>query len=206
MRSLGAAAQTIFDAIARAAAAGKACPTNVELADAIDAGSISSPAKMIMVLERRGLISVERFGAGRQVTIAATGQKTAYSGKRAPHWSTRGIKPQPRQPRPQPASEAAPAERTSIREQAFAEAELRERRFSAARKMTSAPVSDLPDIGDRAILSAPAQMNDDRPFALSRDPCPRCATRGDLGCAHQRPFEEPERAPSETSRSPRLPR
>jgi hypothetical protein len=27
-----------------------------------------------------------------------------------------------------------------------------------------------------------------RPFAPSREPCPRCAARGDLGCAHQRPW------------------
>jgi len=27
------------------------------------------------------------------------------------------------------------------------------------------------------------------PVAAGRDPCPRCGTRGDLGCAHQRPAE-----------------
>lgn len=32
---------------------------------------------------------------------------------------------------------------------------------------------------------------DRRPPALSREPCPRCAARGDLGCAHQRPYEPP---------------
>lgn len=29
---------------------------------------------------------------------------------------------------------------------------------------------------------------DPRPRALSREPCPRCAVRGDIGCAHQLPF------------------
>ena len=29
---------------------------------------------------------------------------------------------------------------------------------------------------------------DTRPAALTRDPCPRCQTRGDIGCAHQRPY------------------
>lgn len=39
------------------------------------------------------------------------------------------------------------------------------------------------------VLAAPALTADDsRPIADSREPCPRCQTRGDLGCAHQRPF------------------
>jgi hypothetical protein len=29
-----------------------------------------------------------------------------------------------------------------------------------------------------------------RPQAASREPCPRCATRGDVGCAHQSPYQE----------------
>jgi hypothetical protein len=36
----------------------------------------------------------------------------------------------------------------------------------------------------------PAVAGDPRPPAWSREPCRVCATRGDLGCAHQRPFEE----------------
>lgn len=35
----------------------------------------------------------------------------------------------------------------------------------------------------------PAVPLDTRPPAPSRNPCPRCATRGDLGCAHFAPFE-----------------
>ena len=31
---------------------------------------------------------------------------------------------------------------------------------------------------------------DPRPAAWSRDPCLRCGTRGDFGCAHQRPWED----------------
>lgn len=30
---------------------------------------------------------------------------------------------------------------------------------------------------------------DRRPQAMSREPCPRCAVRGDIGCAHQLPFD-----------------
>jgi hypothetical protein len=36
----------------------------------------------------------------------------------------------------------------------------------------------------------PTVVGDPRPPAWSREPCRVCATRGDLGCAHQRPFEE----------------
>lgn len=43
---------------------------------------------------------------------------------------------------------------------------------------TPAPVS--------ALVAAGA---DPRPEATSREPCPRCAVRGDLGCEHQRPFQ-----------------
>tara|TARA_B100000678_G_scaffold260890_1_gene242042 strand:- start:6722 stop:6964 length:243 start_codon:yes stop_codon:yes gene_type:complete len=40
-----------------------------------------------------------------------------------------------------------------------------------------------------ARLSMPSTGPDDsRPIALSREPCPRCSTRGDLGCPHQQPF------------------
>ncbi|GEM_PF-2425078 len=43
-------------------------------------------------------------------------------------------------------------------------------------------------IGPR--LAKPSTGDDDpRPVALSREPCPRCQTRGDLGCAHQQPFQ-----------------
>jgi hypothetical protein len=36
----------------------------------------------------------------------------------------------------------------------------------------------------------PTILGDRRPPAWSREACPVCATRGDLGCAHRRPFEE----------------
>lgn len=33
-----------------------------------------------------------------------------------------------------------------------------------------------------------ARLKHELPVAASREPCARCATRGDLGCRHQRPF------------------
>lgn len=38
------------------------------------------------------------------------------------------------------------------------------------------------------ILRYEPQERDTRPPAPSRDPCRRCNTRGDIGCAHQRPY------------------
>ena len=39
------------------------------------------------------------------------------------------------------------------------------------------------------VLAYQAPADDIRPPALSRGPCLRCETRGDIGCAHQRPYE-----------------
>ena len=36
--------------------------------------------------------------------------------------------------------------------------------------------------------------SDPRPLAMGRDPCPRCGTRGDQGCIHFQPCEEPSYA------------
>lgn len=48
-----------------------------------------------------------------------------------------------------------------------------------------------------AVIAVPAPLADDpRPIAWSREPCPRCAVRGDVGCAHQRPCP-PELIPPE---------
>lgn len=76
---------------------------------------------------------------------------------------------------------------------AFTDNEAREllERKALARKILTSP---LPLRRQASVLSAPAVPGsvDRRPVAASRDPCPFCETRGDLGCAHQRPYEPPD--------------
>jgi hypothetical protein len=74
-----------------------------------------------------------------------------------------------------------------LRHEVFAESDaIAARRAAAVSQSTTAFVP----IEHGAILSAPSQAIDHRPAALDRDPCKRCGTRGDLGCAHRRPYEQ----------------
>lgn len=79
-----------------------------------------------------------------------------------------------------------------IREEVKAEArEMGRRRYIAS----SIGTVDKPLSINRRALSRPAPLqvaSSDQPIAPSREPCPRCATRGDLGCAHQLPMERVE--------------
>lgn len=73
-----------------------------------------------------------------------------------------------------------------IREQA----RLREARLSIARKFSHGTPLDI-DRGASVPVAMPDRgPTDARPYAASPDPCPRCATRGTLGCKHQKPFTE----------------
>lgn len=72
--------------LTRAAEADEVCPSNNDLAVAIDAQSSATPVRMMQLLEADGLIKVSRFGAGREVTIVATGKKTRWDGARKPHF------------------------------------------------------------------------------------------------------------------------
>jgi hypothetical protein len=42
---------------------------------------------------------------------------------------------------------------------------------------------------ETAVLAKPATDDDIRPRAASREPCPQCGARGDLGCDHFAPCE-----------------
>lgn len=61
-------------------------------------------------------------------------------------------------------------------------------RHREARKLSATALDPLPIGRACPVLVAPAKPADPRPPAFSRGPCPRCGTRGDLGCAHQAPF------------------
>lgn len=77
----------------------------------------------------------------------------------------------------------------ALRQAVFAEAAAREARRQQARN-TGTVNDPLAHEGEHPVLRFPlAQLLDVRPFALNRDPCGRCGTRGDVGCRHQRAAE-----------------
>jgi hypothetical protein len=79
-----------------AAEAGKLCPSNTEIAAGLGSSSVSGPVGYIQTLERHGIIKVQRFQAGRIVTIVGTGKSTAAPTNQQPHWREGGRKPAPR--------------------------------------------------------------------------------------------------------------
>lgn len=79
-RALDTTSAKVLAAIAKAAEAGEAgeqCPTNQALTELIGAKTESGGASAIARLRRLGRITIERDGAGRIVTVVATGKSTA---------------------------------------------------------------------------------------------------------------------------------
>jgi hypothetical protein len=76
----------LYDLLRRNAASGKECPSNEDLMVYFGANKTSTVVGWFHALEQDGRIRVERFQRGRIVHIVATGQLTAYSGARTPHW------------------------------------------------------------------------------------------------------------------------
>ena len=64
------------------------------------------------------------------------------------------------------------------------------RRLNDARRLTTRHPIPL----DRPQAAPLILVDDRRPAAPDREPCHRCGTRGDLGCAHQAPFAGGARA------------
>lgn len=95
MRMSGEEIQRLaYDAIVRAARAGLQCPTNPELCDIIGACSPSAGANVVAKLEKRGLITVERFNSGRNVSVPSLGLATRpYGGRSREHWRANGRQP-----------------------------------------------------------------------------------------------------------------
>jgi hypothetical protein len=197
---LGSMEARIYRALCAAAEAGVECPSNGVLADLVGASN-SRISALVSALESKGFICVERFTCARRVTICATGKVTAYDGATNAHWSRDGAPRPPRKPRQAPSSlRPAPVSLTPRKADAIIEVmdlmglSAREAAEAGARRAqawnTSGTVSDpLPVRHPTPILAAPERNDGDcRPFAPSREPCPRCQTRGDFGCALQRPF------------------
>lgn len=113
-------AMRVLAMISRAAKANEACPDNGAIAALVGASSISAAPKYLDRLEKKGLISVERFNTQRRVTIVATGDQTRIYGDPRPHWSL-SRKASPARPRQAGQGEAG---ETDVR----AEVELEKRR------------------------------------------------------------------------------
>lgn len=81
---------------------------------------------------------------------------------------------------------------TSLRDLVKQEAEEAGRRRGIARSFGTVSDGWMLELARPAPAPAPTPIAEDdpRPFAFSREPCRRCQTRGDLGCAHQRPFQD----------------
>jgi len=67
----------VFGLIEQAALAGRRCPTNHELADAMNVSGAAYTGAVVGELVFLGLIRVTRHASGREVEIVATGARTA---------------------------------------------------------------------------------------------------------------------------------
>lgn len=180
----------ILAALNTAADEGRVCPSNDELAVLVQVRGAATASDAVKALERDGLIVVERFSAGRMVTIVATGRSTRWDGARNPHWRGRPARVFAGTEAGKQSLQQADRVLASSAGVATIEDELA---ITAAKRRVAQSLGTVkrPIPLDRpAAPRADAVPGDRRPPAWDRGPCPRCATRGDLGCAHQRPFEE----------------
>jgi hypothetical protein len=81
----------VYSAIAQAAERGEPCPNNDLILDLTGWSSLSSPRKVLLRLEKRGLVRNRSFQHGRQVQITSTGHSTAPPRCQATHWRHRAI-------------------------------------------------------------------------------------------------------------------
>jgi hypothetical protein len=79
----------VLGMIERAANSGKRAPTCAEIMDVLYCNSDSTPPFTVRSLERKGLIKVKRYQRERQITMVATGMKTAPARNKSKHWRDR---------------------------------------------------------------------------------------------------------------------
>lgn len=173
----------VYQALVSAAERGDKAPANWLLAEMVGNQSMATGARLVARLEERGLIAVERTRCSRVITIVASGKRTA------PSRTSSG-------PRKGASAMHAQQRRADLRRQAeqlVTDANTPAERRRDARKLSATVHDPLPIARLCPVLAAPACPADPRPPAFSRAPCPRCGTRGELGCAHQAPFEPAEK-------------
>jgi hypothetical protein len=77
MTPLSVYEKIVLEMIEQAAERSRPCPSNLDIEMEIGANSSSIPPALIRSLEEKGLIHVTRYQRFREVTILATGLKTA---------------------------------------------------------------------------------------------------------------------------------
>jgi len=135
--------KTVLARLEKAAANNLPCPSNNELAELLDAASVSTPVNVLARLQQKGTIQIERFATSRIVTICATGKSTYGDRSKAAHWRVTGAK--------------NPGAYTG-------------------RGRTPSRVP--------AVIRKAGRTDESTLTFVSRDPCPRCGVRRDIGCRH----------------------
>lgn len=77
IRATDKRAAKLFALLTTCANEGRAVPSNAELANFLELEQTTSAIEALKRLERRGLVTVQRFNNSRVVTITSTGQSTA---------------------------------------------------------------------------------------------------------------------------------
>lgn len=172
----------ILKVFEQAAEAGEGPPTNNRLCELFGWASWSMASRAVAKLEEAGLVTVERGHHARNVTIVATGKTAVGLGiplgpKRCRVTRTSAVRRE---------IEKAGARRTVSALSADRPLSAAAR-LDLARRLTT--LHPLPIARPCPVDTRPVAPADKRPPAFGRDPCPYCATRGDLGCAHFAPCE-----------------
>lgn len=162
----------IYRAIRAAAIDRKPCPTNKELALSIGCSSTGLASAIVSELEDDSALAIVRGARARKVTIRAIGMAT---------WVPENMK-------------VIPRSSWALRGPKIAAANCmgnlaNDRRHKSERGAIFRPRAVLEHGKPVAVAIAPAEHDDARPAALTREPCPKCGTRGDLGCTHFSPFK-----------------
>ena len=193
----------IYREVRKAASNNKAAPSNSDLADLAGLLSVSGPAAALSRLAREGAIRIETAARERRITIVATGAITQVSenfrpiseAERVRRGETirkraaerRAVRTE-RTEQPKPAAMATKAH-THDRQLVDATRE-QAKRYTRSRELSATFRNPVPiDRPTPVLRHTPPPGADRRPIALTRDPCPRCGTRGELGCKHQQPFK-----------------
>ena len=190
----------IYRELEAAAAQGIACPTNAELARRIDAAS-SEASYLIRGLENKGFVRVERFNRARRVTIVETGTATAapiggvlaepaatgadLADRILAHAQHTGatltallapLATDPSKWLNQLRGARRPKRTTVERIEALLE----------GRDVPPPPPNNFQSTGGTRTNRKVEPRLDAAEFMprVDRDPCPRCAVRRDIGCAH----------------------